>query len=444
MTLLVALALQAPLIFNTGYLSFDELQWWARADVPAWHDLPWVAWTDLRAFQFRPLTFNLWLLLAHALAAHPFAMHAVFVLLGSVNACLLAFNLTAMGARRSTAASAALIFVCSPYVAYTHGWTGTLADLLVLLCGLGAFAALRALPAAPSPARVAAVTVCIAVSISLALFAKESAVVLPLLLAFAAVAHPAPRRVLALCGLAAAIVALYLFLRLPILLGVDASQSGYAWHLRNIPARVAEYALFPWMPPLFEVAPALGKGALRIAVATACVAGLLAALARASRPLAAATMLLFAGLLAPVLILDQAFNQYAYLASAALVGSAAFAWRDCTRGSRTVLLALAAIASLHGAQVMLRMREIGAIELRFHVDLSACLASDPGSVSVVPSRASDAWLLRRFVDHVPGYRGVDFRTRVAIDAAEYSTTRLTMQPDGSLLGAQPRDRELLR
>ena len=130
------LLLQLPLIVNPGYLSFDELQWWARADVPAFADLPWRAWSDWRSFQYRPLTFNLWLVLAHALAAHAYAMHAAFVVLGTINALLLAACVRIFGAERNTAAVAAVAFVLSPYVAYTHGWTGTLADLLVLQFGL--------------------------------------------------------------------------------------------------------------------------------------------------------------------------------------------------------------------------------------------------------------------------------------------------------------------
>ena len=436
-TLLAALLLQLPLIFNTGYLSFDELQWWARADVPSVADLPWVAWTDLDTFQFRPLTFNLWLLLAHALAAHAFAMHAVFVLLGSLNACLLAYCLALMNATRATAAVAALLFVCSPFVAYTHGWTGTLADLLVLMCGLVAFAALRTLPAAPSARRTTAVALVVAVAVLLALTAKESAVVLPLLLAFAAVAHAERRRVLGLTGLAGTIVALYLCVRVPLLLGAPAGATGYSWHLGSVPARLAEYALFPWMPPLFEVGPVLGKGALRIALAAICALALLAALARASRLHALAAALLFVGLLAPVLILDQAFNQYAYLASAAIVGVTAHAWRDCARVARALLLGLAAVATLHGVQVMLRMREVGAIELRFHSGLAGLLAQDSESVAVAPARPADAWLLSRFVDHVPRYRGVDFGDRVSTGAMPGASLQVTMQPDGSLLVVPP-------
>ena len=52
---LVLLA-QLSLILNPGYFSHDELQWAAFAN-----DGHPVAWTAIREFQYRPLTFNLWM-----------------------------------------------------------------------------------------------------------------------------------------------------------------------------------------------------------------------------------------------------------------------------------------------------------------------------------------------------------------------------------------------
>ncbi|MEP7098560.1 MAG: hypothetical protein ABI748_12920, partial [Dokdonella sp.] len=77
--------LQLPLVCNPGYFSHDELEWWARASVAGWAQLPWVSWTAVADFQYRPLTFNLWLLLAHGFAAKPYLMHLIVVSLGCVN-----------------------------------------------------------------------------------------------------------------------------------------------------------------------------------------------------------------------------------------------------------------------------------------------------------------------------------------------------------------------
>ena len=89
-TWLVAAIAQFLIATNPGYLSHDELQWAVRADVATLRDLPWVAWFDLQVFQWRPLTFNLWLPLSWALFDHPVAFHLLWVVLGSGLAVALA------------------------------------------------------------------------------------------------------------------------------------------------------------------------------------------------------------------------------------------------------------------------------------------------------------------------------------------------------------------
>ena len=81
---LAALLLQWPLAFNPGYFSHDELQWAAFAD----GDLL-APWRDVAAFQYRPLTFSLWMLLSRLLFDTPVAFHAVLVAWGSLHAGLL-------------------------------------------------------------------------------------------------------------------------------------------------------------------------------------------------------------------------------------------------------------------------------------------------------------------------------------------------------------------
>ena len=57
--LLAALILQLPLILNPGYFSHDELQWAALANAST--PSPWL---ETSAFQYRPLTFSLWMALS--------------------------------------------------------------------------------------------------------------------------------------------------------------------------------------------------------------------------------------------------------------------------------------------------------------------------------------------------------------------------------------------
>ena len=137
----ILVLLQVPAILNVGYFSHDDLEWLARSDVPAWSDIPWVAWTD-SPLQYRPLTFNTWLAIAHLLGREPMAMHLVGALLGALNGWLLSRILRALDVPRHVRYAAAIAFVLSPAAVYVHGWTGALADTLTAMLGLAATLAL--------------------------------------------------------------------------------------------------------------------------------------------------------------------------------------------------------------------------------------------------------------------------------------------------------------
>jgi hypothetical protein len=81
---------------------------------------------------------------------------------------------------------------------------------------------------------------------------------------------------------------------------------------------------------------------------------------------------------------------------------------------------------------MLRLHEVGTVEKRFHGELADLLERQANAVTVVAARPEDDWLLRRFTEYVPGYRGVAFEGRV-FAAGGPASLRATMQPDGSLI-----------
>lgn len=430
----VLLAVQLPAILNPGYFSHDELQWWARADVPALSALPWMAWTDLGVFQYRPLTFNLWLVLSYACAAAPPLMHAAIVGLGSVNAVLLARCLMSAGTPRHTAFVAALVFALSPYVAYVHGWVGTLADLLTLLAGL---LALNQVQRMTGSGRHDALRIaCVAALTGVALVCKESAIVLPLLLLPALYRHPRPRAALAAIALSAALVAIYLFARLPVILSPPAGSERYAWAIADIPRRLAEYLLFPFLPPMLEVGPTLAKSPGRLLAATACLAALLASLGTLGWRWPAAWLAMFVALVAPVLILPMSYGQYAYLASAAAVGIAAPAWTRLRIAPKAILGLVAAVAVAHGIAVMRQMHAIGAAQHAFYADLLRILPTAAAPLRIDVADESDRWMALRFVSGVPTYRGVAIEGRVLVDERPGAAAQWVMARDGHLAPAE--------
>jgi hypothetical protein len=431
--LFVLVLVQWPLILNPGYFSHDELEWWARADVSAWTQLPWVSWIDLSAFQYRPLTFNLWLMLAWCCASTPYAMHLVVVGIGSANALALGRCVEAAGASRRSGIAAALVFVLTPYAAYTHGWTATLADLLVVAAALLSLGLLQRMSGANASLDILRGAL-VFVLTGLALLSKESAVVLPAFLLLGLYRHPQRSRALATVALSAALVAIYLVLRLHVVLATPHEGDAYAWSIGNIPRRLSEYLLFPFTPPLLEVGPTLLKSAGRLIAAAACLAVLLAALARAGWRWPLAWLAQFTALLAPVLILGHSYGQYAYFASAAAVGIVAAAWQRLHAPARAAIGIVAAVAIAHATAIQWRMRDVGVAQDHFYADLVVQLATAAGPVAVASADPADGWMIERFLSGVTSYRGVPIGGRVR-QADGTGDARLIMQADGHLLAA---------
>lgn len=424
--------LQLPLICNPGYFSHDELQWWVRADVASWTQLPWVSWTAVTDFQYRPLTFNLWLLLAHGFAAKPYLMHLIMVGFGCVNAILLGVCLEGAGASRRAAWIAAILFVLTPFVAYTHGWTGTLADLMTLAAALLGLRLLQRM-ANPSGRGDAIRAGLVMLLTAAALLCKESAVVLPAFLLLALYRHPRRNLVLAVVACSATLVAIYLALRLQVILHTPRDASAYMWAVDHAPRRLLEYGLFPFMPPLLEVGPILAKSSGRLLAAALCLTALLIALGTAGWRWPLAWIALCTALLAPVLVLGRSYDHYAYLASAAAVGIVALAWPRIALPPRIIIIVVTAVAVAHAGAIMLRMRAVGIAQNNFYTDLIEHLQAAPGPIDVSASNASDRWMVERFLSGVPSYRGVAIEKRVALADGATGATHLVMQASGHLV-----------
>lgn len=401
----LALVLQLPLILNPGYFSHDELQWAARAAQGAQVD-----WSDTRAFQYRPVTFALWLQLSRALFATPWAFHAAIAAFGAANAALLARVLLDAGAGRRQALGAALVFVAGPYAMYVHGWVATLADLLWVGCGL--IAGWIALRARPATAGIAACALT-----ALALLAKEAALSLPALAVLLALFDPARRRAwLAASAGATLAAAAWLVLRAPVLTAPPPDPA-YAWSLRNLPWRALDYPLYLPNLPVFEVHNTLARGAnTRVLASAALWLALVACALRAGLRTGALLVLGAAAALGPVLVLGQASTQYGYGFAAWTAGAVALAWPRLGRVGRAVAAVLALLAVVHGANVARQVRHVGKVQAVFSPALARLVADRPGTVVLAPEPGAQAWIFERLTHDIPAYGGVALGDRVRLAA----------------------------
>jgi hypothetical protein len=242
---LIGLILQFPLVFNPGYFSHDELQWAARADVATNQQIPWVPWLDIDMYQYRPLTFNMWLWLSHLFFKRPYTFHAILVVWGSINAALLVPLARYYGVRPLPSLLGALSFALGPYALYVHGWVATIADLIVLSCIL-----LIALIISRTKQAITAVVAAGLFSL-IGLLSKESAIAIPALLAVAWVFDGRKRTWMIATVFSGMVVSIYLGIRAQPLLH-QPENTQYILSIWNLPLRWVEYQLYWIIPTLGE------------------------------------------------------------------------------------------------------------------------------------------------------------------------------------------------
>ena len=412
---LLALALQLPLILNPGYFSHDELQWadFAVTGTPA-------GWQDVGHFQYRPLTFSMWMALSRALFATPLLLHGVLVLWGALNALLLCLAGRGFGMARWPAVLGALVFVLTPYAAYTHGWVGCIADLIWLSGALGLAVLVQRTRTAWAAAVIAGI------GTALALLGKEAAVAIPPLLLLAWGFDGRKRIWLAAMLASGAMVAVYLGLRLEALLHAPREGAQYSLSLWHMPQRWLEYQLFLPIPSLLEVSTTLRRSG-PVLVASLLWLGLLAALVQAAPRLAWVFLLGGLAALLPVLPLGSSWNHYAYGFAAITSMSVAAAWPNASRAGRSVMLVFATLTALHAGAVMLKMQQVGRIQSVFSPALAHVLRAHPsGNVRLQLASGAKAWVFVRLTHNIPRYDGVAIGNRVhlveANHAADYRIT----------------------
>ncbi|MDB6163922.1 MAG: hypothetical protein JWL98_1354 [Xanthomonadaceae bacterium] len=412
---LVLLA-QLPLIANPGYLSHDELQWAAFAGHHG--QLPWLSWTRVDVFQYRPLTFNLWLWASRHLFGYPYAFHAVVVGWGAANAAMTCALARRFGIGTWPAACGALLFALGPYAAYVHGWVATMADLAWVSCALLTGLLVRDARSALHAALTASALTLVG------LLAKEAAIAIPALLALAWWFDGRTRNWRAATIASGLVAALYLVLRVGPLLHAAREGGFYTPGLQNIGMRWLEYQLFALLPQKFEVATTfVGVGGS--VVAAALLWGLLmAALLRTSQTLAAVYLLGGIAALLPVLLLGNSANQYAYGSAALTAMTMADTWPHAPRWGRTVIALVAAITLWHGINVMRELRHAGQLQAVFSPALATAAKERPGLMRLHVTTPADAWRYQRLTHAVPSYRGVAIGERVqlvdGVSNAEYS------------------------
>jgi hypothetical protein len=426
---IVAALLQFYLISNPGYFSHDELQWGSRADVAPGVALPTADWANWHAFQYRPLTFTVWLYISHWLFHTPVAFHALWVALGIGNGLLLFRLMRRIQVKPVPAVLFSLSFTLSPFAAYTHGWVATAADLLWV--GFGLIMAQVLMWAGNERARRRPALGVVFVLTTLALLSKESAIVLPTLVALAWWLAGRTRLLRDAVIVSALPVAAYLALRLHVILSTPQATGAYHWSLASIPKQWLMYQLFPLAPSVLEIKNVMLISMKHVLIASAILLGLAISVFRAD--IRAGILLTVGGALAlgPVLLLESPSDQYGYGFTAIVMAALALAWSRQGRVGRVLAGIFIVIGVWHGVNMQREIHRVGELQARFSPALSQAVSQATTFPVRLRPPQDDGWVYQRLSHEIPSYLGVPIGDRVQLVTASESADYL-IEPDGGL------------
>jgi len=405
-----ALLLQLPLILNPGYFSHDELQWASWSVGRAWSDVPWARLSDWKTFQYRPLTFNIWMQLSRWFFDTPFLMHAACALIGAFNAVLLNIWMRQLGATPRAAFIACLIWVLNPYAMLTHGWVGTLADSLWVAFALTGIVAVQSFASlAQTRTRVnwqAAIVAFVLTAVSL--LCKEAALALPaaFLISWYCLGRKSTHL---MAGLASSLaVVIYLCLRLqPMLAGAE-TAAAYSLSTPAPMHRWAEYLLFPALLTRAEPRALLLEAfGTRHWLSIVTIATMLAILLIRNWRMGLLWLLAPLAALVPVLLLPASFSHYAYGASAVAalllcLSAPSMAWLG-----RSAMILWLTLTVLHGLQIAGKLHWSGRIQAVLLNDIAALRSSQPGvALRIRSQQQNQQSIIMRSLSGIPTYRGV--------------------------------------
>lgn len=240
-----------PLILTPGYYSHDELSIW-RASI----NFGWAPFTNFSSAGFyRPLGWNMQILIMHFAGNIPQLVHLFNVLLHAVNGVLFYFIL-----RRLTNSNnykfpliSAVLFVISPLAAFAVGWTATLFDvsymffILIIILIMVSFKDVGEKSSWLNWKNFALFTGFFILTV-LSLLCKESAIMAVVYIGITFIWFKSGKvRILALSSAALA-SGIYMLLRLQgILTMASGGESNpYGFNLGNIGGHLVSYLLYPF------------------------------------------------------------------------------------------------------------------------------------------------------------------------------------------------------
>lgn len=255
----IGLLLSLGLIMNPGYFSHDEVGWGVKAiSASSVFNIEYYNVFNYAEFHYRPLNFNLWLFTSYYLFDTPQLYHLFLVCCGLVNSVLIYLILKNEVDER-VAFLTSLISTVMPTVLFVNGWIGTIADVFWFMCCAISFLIYQRTRLIASSSIISLVIATL--FFIFALMFKEAAVAFPgvifLYILYISFKNNSfldvykNRQDVKFFLTSTVIMLLYLIVRFEFLF--PSEGGGYTTSIFNIPTRMLEYFIYPFLIDNIEV-----------------------------------------------------------------------------------------------------------------------------------------------------------------------------------------------
>ena len=425
---LLGIFLNIGLALNSGYFSHDEMGWGDKAMVGSLADLPFYSILGWDEFHYRPLNFNLWLVLSYYFFDLPQVFHLVILMLGTLNSYL--FYLIV---RNETTVKLALPVVLfsfiAPSIVFVNGWIGTIADIMWFQFCCISFLLFQLCRRSNS-------TVLLFFSLLffiLSLMFKETAVTFPGVIfiyvfykTFGA-SFSLPKKIknidIIFFSFTALIVLCYLILRFEFLF--PSNGGGYGNSIQNIPIRMLEYFIYPFLVSNIEIHGLFTQhSSLELFAAAGLHIFIIILFAKKNIISYCYYLAGYFVCISPMLILDMSLPHYMYGAGFFMSFILGLVYYNMNIG-KVFIISLAILLFFHSFNIQKNYLITGYYQSNFLTSLYTTMKNDlsEGVVAeyhIIPEQGSISWVAVRAIAFKQKLNDVTIANKVTIHSHDAS------------------------
>ncbi|OEE68103.1 hypothetical protein A1OO_20460 [Enterovibrio norvegicus FF-33] len=452
---IAGLIMSLGLIMNPGYFSHDEISWGIKATSGnSLSDISFYNIFHYNEFHYRPLNFNSWLITSYYLYELPQLYHFLIVLFGLTNTVLVYFFLK-REVDSKLAVLTAVISTIMPTIAFVNGWIGTMADVFWFMCcivSLMIHQTNRRLDSLNFPLIALSLLFFI-----LALMFKETAVVYPgvlfIYVVYATYKERSDFRIfinksdIIIFLLSTIIFLFYITIRFKFLFPSDGG--GYGAAFSNIPIRMLEYFIYPFLINNVELHGLFLQHSLSELITAFCIHFLLVLMLCKQDKL---KYFLYFGCYfvtaVPILILDMSLPHYIYASGFVTAFGISFLFFENKR-KRFASMIFFVLLAMHGIKVQVNYVSTGSYQNNFVGTLYSVIKGGNKKCSYVikPEAGSTSWVavraiaFRGYIDDVKIDNNVYFEGELDSELVERPKCNLSLDTKGRVFLIEGNDGE---